>query len=51
MLGHRLISLHNLHHYASLMASARKAISEGQVEDWVQVMSQRDSAAVDSEGS
>jgi queuine tRNA-ribosyltransferase len=49
ILGHRLISLHNLHHYASLMASARKAISEGQVEDWVQVMSQRDGAAVDSE--
>lgn len=35
ILGHRLLSLHNLHHYASLMASARKAISEGQFERWV----------------
>jgi len=51
ILGHRLISLHNLHHYASLMASARKAISEGQIADWVQVMSEREAPAVDSEGS
>jgi queuine tRNA-ribosyltransferase len=36
ILGHRLLSLHNLHHYASLMASARQAISEGQFADWVQ---------------
>jgi queuine tRNA-ribosyltransferase len=35
ILGHRLLSLHNLHYYASLMASARKAISEGQFERWV----------------
>jgi queuine tRNA-ribosyltransferase len=51
ILGHRLISLHNLHHYASLMASARKAISEGQIEHWVQAMSEREARAVDSEGS
>jgi len=51
ILGHRLISLHNLHHYASLMASARKAISEGQLERWVQVTSEQNAPAVDSEGS
>jgi queuine tRNA-ribosyltransferase len=39
ILAHRLLSLHNLHHYASLMASARKAISEGQFELWVHDMS------------
>jgi len=39
ILAHRLLSLHNLHHYASLMASARKAISEGQIERWVHDMS------------
>ncbi|HKO90759.1 MAG TPA: tRNA guanosine(34) transglycosylase Tgt [Polyangiaceae bacterium] len=39
ILAHRLLSLHNLHHYASLMASARKAISEGQFERWVHDMS------------
>lgn len=37
ILGHRLLSLHNLYHYASLMAGARKAISEGQFAEWVQV--------------
>lgn len=36
ILGHRLISLHNLHYYASLMASAREAISKGQFEQWVE---------------
>jgi len=51
ILGHRLISLHNLHHYASLMASARKAISEGQLENWVHVTSEQNARAVDSEGS
>jgi queuine tRNA-ribosyltransferase len=40
ILGHRLLSLHNLHHYASLMASARRAISEGQFESWVHERSQ-----------
>jgi queuine tRNA-ribosyltransferase len=34
ILGLRLLSLHNLHHFASLMASARKAISEGHFENW-----------------
>jgi queuine tRNA-ribosyltransferase len=38
ILGHRLLSLHNLHHYASLMASARQAISEGQFAHWVHAM-------------
>jgi queuine tRNA-ribosyltransferase len=37
ILAHRLISQHNLHHYASLMASARKAIHEGQFDDWAHV--------------
>jgi queuine tRNA-ribosyltransferase len=37
ILAHRLLSLHNLHHYASLMASARKAIFEGQFDDWAHV--------------
>ena len=35
ILGHRLLSLHNLHYYASLMASAREAISRGQFAQWV----------------
>jgi queuine tRNA-ribosyltransferase len=34
ILAHRLLSLHNLHVFASLMASARKAILEGQFDDW-----------------
>jgi len=34
ILGHRLLSLHNLHHYAALMASARSAISEGRFAHW-----------------
>jgi queuine tRNA-ribosyltransferase len=51
ILGHRLISLHNLHHYASLMASARKAISEGQLEHWVHVMSQQAAGGTDLEES
>jgi queuine tRNA-ribosyltransferase len=34
ILAHRLLSLHNLHAYASLMAGARKAIYEGQFEHW-----------------
>ncbi len=38
ILAHRLLSLHNLYHYASLMASARKAISEGQFAHWVHIM-------------
>lgn len=38
ILGHRLLSLHNLHHYASLMGSARKAINDGQFERWLEVM-------------
>jgi queuine tRNA-ribosyltransferase len=37
ILAHRLLSQHNLHHYASLMASARKAIHEGQFDDWAHV--------------
>jgi queuine tRNA-ribosyltransferase len=51
ILGHRLISLHNLHHYAALMASARRAISEGQLERWIQVMSPHENRSGDSEGS
>jgi queuine tRNA-ribosyltransferase len=51
ILGHRLISLHNLHHYAALMSSARKAISEGQLERWIQVMSPHENRSGDSEGS
>jgi queuine/archaeosine tRNA-ribosyltransferase len=35
ILGHRLLSLHNLHHYAALMASARSAISEGRFARWL----------------
>jgi queuine tRNA-ribosyltransferase len=38
ILAHRLLSLHNLYHYASLMASARKAISEGHFAHWVNAM-------------
>ncbi len=37
ILGHRLLSLHNIHYYASLMAGARKAISEGQFAHWAHV--------------
>ena len=37
ILAHRLLSQHNLHHYASLMASAREAIHEGQFDDWAHV--------------
>jgi queuine tRNA-ribosyltransferase len=37
ILAHRLLSQHNLHHYASMMASARKAIHEGQFDDWAHV--------------
>jgi queuine tRNA-ribosyltransferase len=37
ILAHRLLSLHNLHTYASLMAAARKAIFEGQFENWARV--------------
>jgi queuine tRNA-ribosyltransferase len=37
ILAHRLLSQHNLHHYASLMAAARKAIHEGQFDDWAHV--------------
>jgi len=37
ILAHRLLSLHNLHTYASLMASARTAIHEGQFEHWAHV--------------
>lgn len=51
ILGHRLISLHNLHHYAALMASARKAISEGQLERWIQSMSPQEGRSDDSEGA
>jgi queuine tRNA-ribosyltransferase len=49
ILAHRLLSLHNLHHYASLMASARRAIHEGQFDDWahVQLPATADSGAVD----
>ncbi len=36
ILGHRLLSLHNLHFYASLMASARSAIRDGLFERWMQ---------------
>lgn len=39
ILGHRLLSLHNIHHYASLMASARKAILEGQFARWLETFS------------
>jgi queuine tRNA-ribosyltransferase len=34
ILAHRLLSLHNLHHYASLMMAARHAITEGDFENW-----------------
>lgn len=37
ILAHRLLSQHNLHHYASLMASARQAIHQGQFDDWAHV--------------
>ena len=37
ILAHRLLSLHNLHTYASLMARARKAIQEGQFDNWARV--------------
>lgn len=37
ILAHRLLSQHNLHHYASLMASARQAIHDGQFDDWAHV--------------
>jgi queuine tRNA-ribosyltransferase len=37
ILAHRLLSLHNLHTYASLMAAARQAIHEGQFEHWARV--------------
>jgi queuine tRNA-ribosyltransferase len=37
ILAHRLLSQHNLHAYASLMASARAAINEGQFEHWAHV--------------
>jgi len=37
ILAHRLLSQHNLHHYASLMASARQAIHEGHFDDWAHV--------------
>jgi queuine tRNA-ribosyltransferase len=37
ILAHRLLSLHNLHVFASLMAAARKAIHEGQFDDWAHV--------------
>ncbi len=38
ILAHRLLSLHNLHYYAALMASARESIREGQFERWADVM-------------
>jgi queuine tRNA-ribosyltransferase len=49
ILAHRLLSLHNLHTYASLMASARKAISEGQIERWVHDMSSLSAAERENE--
>src|SRR5688572_24571939 len=36
ILGHRLLSLHNLYYYAALTAAARKAIAEGSFEQWAQ---------------
>jgi queuine tRNA-ribosyltransferase len=36
ILGHRLLSLHNLYYYAALTAAARKAIAEGYFEHWAQ---------------
>jgi queuine tRNA-ribosyltransferase len=38
ILGHRLLSLHNLYYYAGLTASARSAIDEGRYEQWAQAM-------------
>jgi queuine tRNA-ribosyltransferase len=37
ILAHRLLSQHNLHTFASLMASARKAIQKGHFETWARV--------------
>ena len=37
ILAHRLLSQHNLHYYASLMAAARQAIHEGHFDDWAHV--------------
>jgi len=34
MLGPRLVTLHNLHFYAALMRSARKAIARGEYDRW-----------------
>ena len=50
ILAHRLLSLHNLHAYAGLMAAARKAIEEGRFEDWarVQLPDSGDAVAPDS---
>jgi queuine tRNA-ribosyltransferase len=36
ILGHRLLSLHNLYYYAGLTAAARTAIVEGRFEQWAQ---------------
>lgn len=34
LLAYRLNTIHNLHHYLSLMAAMRKAIEEGRFEEW-----------------
>jgi queuine tRNA-ribosyltransferase len=34
ILGHRWLTLHNLHHYGELVAEARLAIAEGRYESW-----------------
>jgi queuine tRNA-ribosyltransferase len=34
ILAHRLLTLHNLHHYAQLISSARQAIEAGVYDDW-----------------
>jgi len=36
ILVHRLLSIHNLHHYGQLMREARAAIAEGSYADWAE---------------
>ncbi len=51
ILGHRLLSLHNLHHYAAVMAAARSAISEGRFARWLDSMARApDGVPEDSAG-
>jgi queuine tRNA-ribosyltransferase len=51
ILAHRLLSLHNLHIFASLMTSARKAIHEGQFDDWAHLQLARAGTSGSAESS